>query len=65
MAQRPIATYSGENDGVIRASVSFPQKDYSELEKIASHKKVSVAWVVREAVTDYLYTIRNDDKVIG
>jgi hypothetical protein len=64
MKQRAIANYAGENDGVIRASVSFPQKDYSALEKIASQKKVSVAWVVREAVTDYLYTMKKDEEII-
>ena len=34
---------------VTRASVSFPSDVYAEIEKIAASKKVSVAWVVREA----------------
>ncbi len=38
----------------IRASVSFHATDYSELERIATKKKVSVAWVVRDAVEQYL-----------
>lgn len=37
-----------------RASVSFPKPVYEELEKIAEAKKVSVAWVVREAAEKYL-----------
>jgi dienelactone hydrolase len=38
----------------VRASVSFPPKQYATLERIAEEKKVSVAWVVREAVDRYL-----------
>lgn len=37
-----------------RASVSFPGELYAELEKIAEHKKVSLAWVVREAAAKYV-----------
>jgi len=37
-----------------RASVSFPTEIYAELERIAAGKKVSVAWVVREAVEKYI-----------
>jgi metal-responsive CopG/Arc/MetJ family transcriptional regulator len=38
----------------VRASVSFPHNDYKKVEKIAADKHVSVAWVVREAVIEYL-----------
>jgi metal-responsive CopG/Arc/MetJ family transcriptional regulator len=37
-----------------RASVTFPADLYSELERIAEEKKVSVAWVVRDAVEKYV-----------
>lgn len=37
-----------------RASVSFPSDVYSELERIAAAKKVSLAWVVREAAERYV-----------
>lgn len=37
-----------------RASVSFPADLYAELERIAGEKKVSVAWVVRDAVEKYV-----------
>ena len=37
-----------------RASVSFPPEVYKTLEGIARKKKVSIAWVVREAVERYV-----------
>jgi hypothetical protein len=37
-----------------RASVSFPPEVYRSLEDLAAKKKVSIAWVVREAVERYL-----------
>lgn len=37
-----------------RASVSFPPKLYAALERIAQEKKVSVAWVVRDAAEKYV-----------
>jgi len=37
-----------------RASVSFPTEVYQELERIAESKKVSLAWVVREAAEKYV-----------
>jgi len=38
----------------IRASISFPTDIYKSLEEVANQKKVSLAWVVREAVEKYL-----------
>ena len=38
----------------MRASVSFPEDQYAELERIAQDQRVSLAWVVREAVQTYL-----------
>lgn len=37
-----------------RASVSFPPELYATLERIAKEKKVSVAWVVRDAAEKYV-----------
>ena len=37
-----------------RATISFPTEVYLELERIAEAKKVSVAWVVREATERYV-----------
>lgn len=39
-----------------RASVSLPAEHYSELERIAVQNRVSVAWVIRDAVDRYLST---------
>ena len=38
----------------LRASVSFPSDLYRTLEKIAKEKKVSIAWVVRDAAEKYV-----------
>ncbi len=40
--------------GTVRASISLPAEQYSVLEKLAEEKKVSIAWVVRDAVDLYL-----------
>lgn len=37
-----------------RTSVSFSPAVYQELEKLAAAKKVSLAWVVREAAERYV-----------
>ena len=38
----------------VRASISFPADIYEVLEQLASQKKVSLAWVVRDAVERYV-----------
>ena len=38
-----------------RVSVSFDPADYDELIRIAAEKRVSVAWVVRDAVAAYIF----------
>ena len=38
----------------VRVTVSFPPKVYETLENIAKEKKVSFAWVVREAAEKYI-----------
>lgn len=43
-----------ESAATHRASISFPPQLYRELEHIAKRKKVSVAWVVRDAVEKYV-----------
>lgn len=37
-----------------RASVSLPPEIYSTLQDIAERKKVSVAWVIRDAAEQYI-----------
>lgn len=43
----------GDTSHALRASVSFPSDLYRTLEEIAKQKKVSIAWVVREAAERY------------
>jgi predicted transcriptional regulator len=46
-----------ENRRVVRqprASITFPPKLYRALESLAKEKKVSLAWVVREAAEMYV-----------
>jgi metal-responsive CopG/Arc/MetJ family transcriptional regulator len=44
----------GQSVAAIRASISFPADVYETLETIAKEKKVSLAWVVREAAEQYI-----------
>jgi len=39
---------------LVRASISFPPDVYEVLENLAKQKKVSLAWVVREAAERYI-----------
>ena len=45
---------SEETATSVRATISFPPEVYESLEGIARQKKVSLAWVVREAAEQYL-----------
>ena len=56
MANRRVRSYTAPAERTVRASVSFPEDQYSELERIADQQRVSLAWVVREAVQTYLVT---------
>lgn len=56
MANRRIQSYTTPAENTVRASVSFPEDQYVELERIAQQHRVSLAWVVREAVQTYLVT---------
>ncbi|PYV63335.1 MAG: hypothetical protein DMG97_38015 [Acidobacteria bacterium] len=38
----------------VRASISFPPDLYQTLEDIAKRKKVSLAWIVRDAAEKYV-----------
>lgn len=40
--------------GTTRVSVTFPAEHYDKLETLAEEKRVSIAWVVRDAVDFYL-----------
>ena len=45
---------NAQNKTVVRASITFPPDLYEALEKIALQKKVSLAWVVRDASEKYV-----------
>ncbi len=43
-----------KNEAALRASVTFPPDLYRVLEQLAKEKKVSLAWVVRDAAENYV-----------
>jgi metal-responsive CopG/Arc/MetJ family transcriptional regulator len=43
-----------QRKAAVRASISFPSDLYETLEGIAQQKKVSLAWVVRDASEKYV-----------
>lgn len=51
----------------VRASISFPPDLYEALEEVAREKKVSLAWVVRDAAERYVakHDPLSGDKVSG
>lgn len=54
-AKKTIARTTKEQSAAcVRASISFPVEVYETLEMIAKEKKVSLAWVVREAAEKYI-----------
>ncbi|MFA5909281.1 MAG: CopG family transcriptional regulator [Vicinamibacterales bacterium] len=52
--KNPIRTTESEEANPARLSVTIPIDDYSDLKKAAERKRVSIAWVVRDAVHEYL-----------
>jgi predicted transcriptional regulator len=54
MAKKKRAITPKADARMPRASVSFPPELHDTLERIAKQKKVSVAWVVREAAEQYV-----------
>ncbi len=54
MKRSPRSRHPVPGESVTRISVSISAEDKAALEKIAVEKKVSLAWVFREAVTKYL-----------
>lgn len=54
MPTTEITTTKKNEARMPRASVSFPSELHDMLERIAKEKKVSVAWVVREAAEQYV-----------
>jgi predicted DNA-binding ribbon-helix-helix protein len=48
-------------EDIRRLSVSFSRKTYDSLEEMAASKKVSIAWVIRDAVE--IYTKNQKDSI--
>lgn len=44
----------GAHERTVRTSISLPEEQYQVLERIAAENKVSLAWVVRDAIDGYL-----------
>jgi hypothetical protein len=53
-ARRRGQTMKMQSTPAVRASISFPPALYETLEDIAKQKKVSLAWVVRDAAEKYV-----------
>jgi metal-responsive CopG/Arc/MetJ family transcriptional regulator len=54
MATKKGAKAKGRDNTMPRTSVSFPPEVYKTLEDLAARKKVSIGWVVRDAVEKYV-----------
>ncbi len=54
MANRKVTSDSTISARTLRASISFPENQYAVLERIAQQQRVSLAWVVRTAVQEYI-----------
>jgi predicted DNA-binding protein len=52
--KRDAKKMKAESAPQVRATISFPPDVYETLENIAKEKKVSLAWVVREAAEKYI-----------
>ncbi len=62
MRVKPSQTeiHNARSKTVVRASITFPADLYEALEKIALQKKVSLAWVVRDASERYVADERTE-----
>jgi metal-responsive CopG/Arc/MetJ family transcriptional regulator len=56
MREKPslAEAHNAQSKAAVRASITFPADLYEALEKIALQKKVSLAWVVRDASERYV-----------
>jgi hypothetical protein len=54
MSDKRLAREKAKPHRQPRASITFPPKLYRTLESLAKEKKVSIAWIVREAAEKYV-----------
>jgi len=52
--KREMKKMKDHSTAQVRATISFPPDVYETLETIAKEKKVSLAWVVRDATEKYI-----------
>lgn len=60
MTRFPKSRHPIAGSSVARVSVSLSVEDKEALEKIAFSNRVSLAWVLRDAVSQYLSGKRNE-----
>ena len=60
--KKPQKHVESSDDGTIRASISFPTDLYRALEEKARQKKVSLAWIVRDAAEKYVEERATDEE---
>lgn len=41
-------------EATVRASISLPESHYDKLYELATQKRVSIAWIVRDAIEQYV-----------
>ncbi len=54
MKRKKVEGTKTQSAPLVRASISFPPDLYETLEELAQQKKVSLAWVVRDAAERYV-----------
>lgn len=54
MMSSKATTAETDPQAKVRASVSLPQTLHAELERLARDKRVSLAWVIRDAAEKYV-----------
>lgn len=63
MKNSPKSRHPVPGTSVERLSISISSEDKSALEQIADEKKVSLAWVIRDAVSQYLQVVEDSSTV--
>lgn len=54
MSPKRRSRAKGKQAALFRTSVGFPATIYKTLEDLATQKKVSIGWIVRDAVEQYI-----------
>jgi len=54
MGMKPDKAYESDGNNSARLTITLPSGDYAELRDLAGSMRVSLAWVVRDAIRRYL-----------